>query len=90
MTKEQVLIWLTQLGKDWVGLHEVYEAFGGPANSLMFWENLLKWHDGAYITKRHNQYVWEKYHKKNFLKNTDPSIEQYRLTKRALELLTST
>ena len=90
VSKEEVLIWLTQLGRDWVGLHEAYEAFGGPANSLMFWESLQAWHDSACITKRHNQYVWEKYHKKNFLKNTDPSVEQYRLTKRALELLTST
>lgn len=83
MTKEEVLIWLTQLGRDWVGLHEAYETYNGKDRPLEFWDNILKWHDTAFITKRYNQYVWEKYREFN-------SIEQYRLTRKALELLTST
>lgn len=83
MTREEVLIWLTRLGKDWVGLHEVYEAF----DTASFWLDVDRWHDAAHITKRHNTANYERYQELGY--NEDDSIEQYRLTKRALNLLTS-
>lgn len=84
MTKEEVLIWLTQLGRDWVGLHEVYEVY----DDEHFWTNIEKWHDAAHLTRRYNTANFERYREMGY--NEEDSIEEYRLTNKALSLLTST
>jgi hypothetical protein len=87
VNKEDVLIWLTQLGKDWVSvakLHEVYTA--NEVNDLIsFWDKLMDWHDGAYTTKRINTANYEKYISMGY--NHMDSIEEYRLTKKAIRSL---
>ena len=84
MTRAQVMQWLLTLGKDWVGIGGLYELFRptfDDAESL--WDVLGEWHDGAWVTKRHNTYIFEK---RTY--STDIiGIEQYKLTKKALTLL---
>lgn len=84
MSKEDILVWLTQLGKEWVGLTAVYHAFVDKHEVdevIYFWDKLEDWHNGAYITKRHADAKFT-YHD-----SLHESIEQYRLTKKAIEAL---
>ncbi len=86
MNKEDILVWLTQLGKEWVGLTAVYHAFvdkHGVSEVLEFWDRLDEWHDGAYITKRHADAQFDK----KYNLSLHESIEQYRLTKKAIDSL---
>lgn len=85
MNKEDILTWLTQLGTDWVGLHEVYEVFKGKDDGhLSFWEWVMEAHNAAHISKRFNTYNFEKRLKE---KGRSHVIEQYRLNKRAIDSL---
>jgi hypothetical protein len=87
VNKEDVLTWLTQLGTDWVSvakLHEVYTD--NQVNDLIeFWDKLIDWHDGAYATKRLNTANFDKYRSMGY--NDRDSIEEYRLTKKAIRSL---
>jgi hypothetical protein len=86
VNKEDILVWLTQLGKEWTGLPKVYETFVGMHEVdgvLEFWDKLDDWHDGAYITKRHADAQFDK----EYNLSLHESIEQYRLTKKAIEAL---
>jgi hypothetical protein len=81
VNKEDILVWLTQLGKEWVGLIDVYNIF--KTYDLAFWDRLEDWHNGAYITKRHA----DAHFNKEYNLSLHKSIEQYRLTKKAIEAL---
>lgn len=86
MSKEDILVWLTQLGKEWVGLTAVYHAFvdnHGVSEVIEFWDRLDEWHDGAYITKRHADAKFNP----TYASSQHESIEQYRLTKKAINSL---
>ena len=86
VNKEDILVWLTQLGKDWVGLSTMYEAYvvRHEVNEVLaFWDKLEDWHNGAYITKRHADAQFNKEYQNLF----HESIEQYRLTKKAIDSL---
>jgi hypothetical protein len=86
VNKEDILVWLTQLGKEWTGLTKVYETFVGRHEVhevLAFWKKLEDWHDGAYITKRHADAQFNKEYQQSLHEN----IEQYRLTKKAIDSL---
>lgn len=82
MNKEDILTWLTQLGTGWVGLSDVYEALH-ENDALDFWDKLTDWHDSAHITKRHADAKFNP----TYAASQHESIEQYRLTKRAIKLL---
>jgi HEPN domain-containing protein len=87
VNKEDVLIWLTQLGKDWVGLTVAFRTFVGiheVDDVLEFWEKLESWHDGAYITKR---YADAKFNPAHASYQKHESIEQYKLTNKAIRSL---
>lgn len=82
MNKEDVLTWLITFGREWVGvakLHEVYTD-NKVRDLIEFWDKLSDWHDGAYVTKRNNIQNYEKVYK-------DSSIEEYRLTDKAINSL---
>jgi hypothetical protein len=86
VNKEDILVWLTQLGKEWTGLTAVYHAFVGNHEVhevQKFWDKLDDWHDGAYITKRHADAQFDK----DYSLSLHESIEQYRLTKKAIDSL---
>jgi hypothetical protein len=86
VNKEDILVWLTQIGTEWTGLTKVYETFVGRHEVdgvLEFWEKLESWHDGAYITKRHADAQFNK----EYNLSLHESIEQYRLTKKAIDSL---
>ena len=86
MNKEDILVWLTQLGKEWTGLIDVFNTFASDepdADRDVFWMNLQTWHDGAYITKRHADAQFNK----DYQYSLHESIEQYRLTKKAINSL---
>lgn len=86
VSKEDILVWLTQLGKEWVGLTAVYHAFVDNHevdDVIAFWDRLEDWHNGAYITKRHADAQFNK----DYQYSLHESIEQYRLTKKAIEAL---
>lgn len=81
MTRAQVVQWLLTLGKDWVGLIDIFREYADgydPNHNDKFWDNLEAWHDGAYVTKRHADAN---------LRKSEASIQQYRLTKKALTML---
>lgn len=85
MTKEDALVWLTQLGTDWVGLHEVYRVFEGKDDGhLALWDWLNQAHDAAHIGKRINIRVFEQGNKNS---EWNGGLEQWRLNKRAIALL---
>lgn len=84
MSKEDVLTWLTQLGTGWVGLAAIYYAFEDKG-AIKFWDDINEWHDGAYITKRHNTANYEKHISMSI--RHKHSIEQYKLTKKAIDSL---
>lgn len=83
MNKEDILTWLTQLGTGWVSLPEVHEVY--KTDLLDFWDKITDWHDGAYVTKRHNTANYEKYTSMGY--TPIDSVEQYRLNKRAIDSL---
>lgn len=86
MNKEEVLIWLTQLGTGWVGLATMYIVFVDTTNveqMMEFWGKLEEWHNMAHITKRHADAEWDRH----YALSKQESIEQYKLTRKALELL---
>lgn len=86
MNKEDILVWLTQIGTEWIGLTKVYETFVGrhEVNDVLeFWDRLESWHDGAYITKRHADAKFNPV----YLISHKEGIEQYRLTKKAINFL---
>ena len=86
MNKEDILVWLTQLGKEWVGLIDVFNTFVSDepdADRDVFWYNLESWHNGAYITKRHADAKFNP----TYASSQHESIEQYRLTKKAIDSL---
>lgn len=84
MNKEDILTWLTQLGTGWVGLNEVYDVYEGKDDGhLSFWRDLENWHNSAHITKRHADAKFNP----TYAASQHESIEQYRLTKRAIKML---
>jgi len=83
VSNEDILTWLTKWGHDWVGLIDVFNGFyveqhGNTYDPYdKFWENLQTWHDGAYLSKRH-------------VPDAEPrKIEQYKLTKKAVNSLST-
>jgi hypothetical protein len=86
VNKEDILVWLTQLGKEWVGLIDVFNTFASDepdADRDVFWYNLDDWHNGAYITKRYA----DAHFNKEYQHSLNDRIEQYRLTKKAIDSL---
>lgn len=86
MNKEDILVWLTQLGKEWVGLTAVYHAFVDKYEVdevIYFWDKLEDWHNGAYITKR----LADAKFNPIYAISHNEGIEQYRLTKKAINSL---
>jgi hypothetical protein len=85
VNKEDILVWLTQIGTEWTGLATVYTAYV-DTNEVhevqKFWGKLDAWHDGAYITKRHAGAQYDPH-----AVSVYESVEQYRLTKKAIEAL---
>jgi hypothetical protein len=83
VNKEDILVWLTQLGTDWVGIATVYTTYNDE-HDISFWDRLDEWHDGAYITKRHAD---AKFNPAHASYQTHESIEQYKLTQKAIRSL---
>jgi len=91
MDNEYILRWLTELGRDWVGIGAIYKTFKDvEVDEISYWDVLLKWHDGAYITKRYNTWNYENSQQRRVkgLAHITVNIEQYKLTKKAVNKLT--
>jgi hypothetical protein len=86
VNKEDILVWLTQIGTEWTGLATVYTAYV-DTNEVhevqKFWDKLDDWHNGAYITKRYADAQFSK----DYQHSLNDRIEQYRLTKKAINSL---
>lgn len=86
VNKEDILVWLTQIGNEWTGLAKVYETFVGRHEVhevQKFWDKLVDWHNGAYITKRHADAKFNPVYEISH----NEGMEQYRLTKKAINFL---
>jgi hypothetical protein len=84
MNKEDILVWLTQLGNDWVDWVDVQNKFNFEKVG-----DIRVWHDGAYVTKR---YKLVKYTSHEPYIDGKPCVfdipwDQYRLTKKAIRSL---
>lgn len=76
MTVEEIMIWLTQLGTDWVPLHKAHEAYGEklitPSTKGRF--PFTDWREAGYIQRKDNTKL-------------SPFNIEYRLTQRAIDRL---
>lgn len=86
MTKEDALTWMLTLGKGWVDHVDIHEAFGSPPigsqEADKLWQDIMTWHDGAYITRRFIHKQPNPHVRRGML-----GIEQMKITPKALQLL---
>jgi type IV secretory pathway TraG/TraD family ATPase VirD4 len=88
--KEDILTWLISFGHEWVGVDDLDSVFAIDNDSygVMFWERLEHMHNAMLITKRSpiTQYNYPVTGKRG-LHTIEVHKTQYRLTKRAIEML---
>ena len=91
MKKEELLQWLINFGREWVGidrLHTVYMADKVDPYGREFLSMLDNLHDCMYITKRTKRTKSQIQHRvKGRWYEVELKTEQYRLTERAIDSL---